>query len=263
VTELLARGFPGRPRKYWTTALTKLASHGAPEGCPEFGYLLEADGAVVGALLLIFSERDGQLRCNVSSWYVEPEHRGHAAVLASMSSKLKHVTYLNVSPAEHTRPILKALGYRLYNEGQFVALPALSRGGHGKVRKLADAPEHRAMPDYELLRAHADAGCTVAVCETDAGLEPFVFLRRRMAYAPLGVAQLVYARDTRDFAHRANALGRFLLAQGVLAVICDAADPIPGLAGLHFAHRGARYFKGAAAPALNDLAFTEMVLFGA
>src|SRR5580692_10443639 len=53
VADLLARGFPAKPRKYWTSALDRLAGRSAPEGCPPFGYLLEAEGAVVGALLLI------------------------------------------------------------------------------------------------------------------------------------------------------------------------------------------------------------------
>jgi len=74
VADLLARGFPARPRKYWTSALARLAARGAPDGCPRFGYLLEADGAPVGVLLLIFAESGGAVRCNVSSWYVEPAY---------------------------------------------------------------------------------------------------------------------------------------------------------------------------------------------
>src|ERR1700729_3014137 len=96
VIDLLVRGFPRRSRAYWTSAMAQLASRGAPDGLPRFGYLLEADGAPVGVQLLIFAERDGSVRCNVSSWFVEPAYRGHAALLARMASKLKHVTYVNV-----------------------------------------------------------------------------------------------------------------------------------------------------------------------
>src|SRR5271155_5317444 len=174
VADVLARGFPAKPRKYWTSALDRLAERGAPEGCPTFGYLLEADGAVVGVLLLIFAETDGALRCNVSSWYVEPAHRGHAALLAGMASKLKHVTYINTSPETHTWPILDALGYRRYSQGQFAAVPALTLGGEGRVRLLAETD--RGLPDYDLLAAHAQAGCLALICETADGPEPFVFL---------------------------------------------------------------------------------------
>jgi hypothetical protein len=45
-------------------------------------------------------------------------------------------------------------------------------------------------------------------------------------------------------------------------VICDAPAPISGLPGVWFRDRGPRYFKGPQRPRLNDLAFTEMVVFG-
>jgi len=256
VADLLARGFP-EPRKYWTRALDRLSARGAPEGCPPIGYLLEAGGAVVGALLLIFIERGGQIRCNVSSWYVEPAHRGHAALLASMATKLKHVTYVNTSAAEHTWPILTALGYRRYNQGQFAAIPAL-KGGAAKVRALGG--EDRSLADYDLLAAHAAAGCTVLVCETPEGPEPFVFLRRRVSGLP--AMQLIHARCTERFIACAGPLGRALLRRGAPIVILDAPAPFAGLVGLWFRKRGPRYFKGPVQPRLNDLAFTEMVVFG-
>jgi len=261
VADLLTRGFPARPRKYWTTALARLQARGAPEGCPQFGYLLEAEGHVVGALLLIFSERNGQLRCNLSSWYVAPEHRAHAAVLAAMATKLKHVTYLNTSPAPHTWPILKAQGYVQYSAGQFLALAALGRG-RGRARRLTRCETDRLLPEYDLLRAHAEAGCEVLVCDTAAGAAPFVFLRRRIARGALPAMQLIYARSTASFAACAGPLGRHLAARGAPLVICDADAAIPGVPGLLFKERGPRFFKGPERPRQNDLAFTEMVLFG-
>lgn len=266
VADLLTQGFPARPRKYWTTALAHLAARGAPAGYPEFGYLLEADGEAVGVLLLIFSQRGEAVRCNVSSWYVEPAHRSYAAQLASFATRLKHVTYLDASAAPHTWPILEAQGYRRYTEGQFAAIPALTLKGRGKVRPLADRPSHRALPDYDLLRAHAEAGCVALVCEAPGGPEPlvapFVFLRRRIERLPFPAMQLIYARDTESFVACAGPLGRFLLGQGVPCVICDATAPIRGLAGRFFKDRVPRYFKGPDRPRPNDLSFTEMVVFG-
>jgi len=260
VADLLARGFPSKTRNYWTTALARLEAHGAPDDCPKFGYLLEADGATVGVLLLIFSRNGGFLRCNVSSWYVEPAHRSQAALLANMASKLKHVTYLNTSAAPHTWPILEALGYERYSLGQFAAVPALKLGGKGRVRLLGAGDTD--LPDYDLLRQHADAGCVAVVCETERGALPFVFLRRHIDRLPFAAMQLVYARDNDDFTACAGPLGRFLLAQGAPLVICDAPAPISGVPGIWFKDRGPRYFKGPDRPRLNDLAFTEMVLFG-
>jgi hypothetical protein len=259
VADLLARGFPARSRKYWTSALARLAAHGAPEGCPRFGYVLEAGGAAVGVLLLIFTDTGGAVRCNVSSWYVEPAYRGHAALLAIMASKLKHVTYINTSAATHTRPILDVLGYRRYSQGQLATVAAL-KPGRGKVHALSDAA--RDLPEYALLAAHAKAGCLALICETPEGPSPFVFLIRRVAGVPFRTAQLVFTRDTDRFAACAGPIGRYLLRHGAPLVICDAPSPIPGLAGLWFKRRGPRYFKGPERPRLNDLAFTEMVVFG-
>ena len=56
---------------------------------------------------LIFSEvatgATPKIRCNVSSWYVEPAFRSFASLLVLRALKNKDVTYLNISPAPATR----------------------------------------------------------------------------------------------------------------------------------------------------------------
>jgi len=270
VADLLIAGFPGRTRKYWTSGLARMAERAPVESCPRFGYLLEADGMIVGAILLIFTDfgdsATARIRCNISSWYVAPAYRAYAAHLSAIALKLKHVTYLNVSPAEHTWPLLTAQGYQRYSEGQFACIPALSRRpGRMHVRAVpaAEGGDHTGLPEHDLLAAHAGAGCLSLVCASAAGRDPFVLAPRRIAYSPIQQMQLIYCRDTADFARCAGALGRFLLGRGVAGVILDANAPIPGLVGKYFKGRQPKYFKGAERPRLNDLAFTETVLFGA
>src|SRR3977135_2023838 len=134
VADLLTKGFRIRSRDYWRRALETLGSHPAPAGLPKYGYLLESGGVPVGVILLIFSSIPASdavtMRCNVSSWYVEPDFRSHGALLILQTIKHKNVTYVNISPAMHTRPIVEAQGFARYTNGQFVALPALS-GGRG------------------------------------------------------------------------------------------------------------------------------------
>src|SRR5262245_31730217 len=76
IINLLARGFAVRGRAYWTRAFERLKRHATPPGFPKFGYLLESNGVPVGTLLLIFSRigtgAQSSIRCNISSWYVEP-----------------------------------------------------------------------------------------------------------------------------------------------------------------------------------------------
>jgi hypothetical protein len=55
VSSLLARGFPAHGRRFWLAAFAQLTRHDTPAGLPKYGYLLESDGAVVGAILLICS----------------------------------------------------------------------------------------------------------------------------------------------------------------------------------------------------------------
>jgi len=53
VAALFARGFPNHTRQFWLDALRELARHESPPGLPKYGYLMESDGAPVGAILLI------------------------------------------------------------------------------------------------------------------------------------------------------------------------------------------------------------------
>jgi len=112
IAELLTRGFPGRTRDYWMRGLRRQSERPVPPGYPRYGYLLENDHRPVGALLLLYTSRiqagETTIRCNVSSWYVDPLFRIHAARLSSIAQKNKDVTYINISPAVTTWPIIEA-----------------------------------------------------------------------------------------------------------------------------------------------------------
>ena len=129
VATLLAEGFPVRTRQFWLNALAQLTRREPPAGLPKYGYLLESQGAVVGAILVICSTIPANdtvaARCNLSSWYVEARFRAYAPLLVSQALRHKDVTYTNVSSAPHTRPIIEAQGFSRYSEGIFVAVPAL------------------------------------------------------------------------------------------------------------------------------------------
>jgi len=267
LVDLLKRGFGRRrTRAFWRRALACLRTRGVPPGMPRYGYLLENDGVPVGVILLIFAATPGTdaPRANVSSWYVEPAFRGYAPLLAAQALKLKQVTYLNISPAPHTWPILEAQGYRRYSNGIIVALPALQRPGDRGVRLLAadqppDAPH--APFERDLMIEHADFGCIGVWCVTPERALPFVF-RPRMVKGVVPSAQLIYCSDVADFVRFAGPIGRFVAMRGRPVIILDADGPIAGLAGRYFADTTPKYFRGPAAPRLGDLAYTEAALFG-
>ena len=266
LVDLLKRGFGRRrTRAFWLRALACLRARDVPAGMPRYGYLLENHGVPVGVILLIFATTPGTdtPRANVSSWYVDPAFRSYAPLLVSQALMLKQVTYLNISPARHTWPILEAQGYKRYSSGIVVAAPALQRSGE-RVRLLAadqtpDAPHAPFARD--LMTAHVGFGCIGVWCVTAERALPFVF-RPRMVKGLLPCAQLIYCDDVADLVRFAGPIGRFLAMRGRPFVILDANGPVAGLSGRYFADTIPKYFRGPDAPRLGDLAYTEAALFG-
>jgi hypothetical protein len=270
VTALLARGFSNRDDQFWQTALQQLGRHEPPPGLPKYGYLLESGGVPVGTLLLICSAvRHGDTvasRCNLSSWYVEPAFRAYAPLLVSRAVAHKDVTYLNVSPAPHTRPIIEAQGFSRYCDGIFVAVPMLNGlfGGEAGVQ-ISDAGTRPAVAfdpaDEVILSQHAALGCISLWCATSERAYPFVF-RPRFVRKIIPCAQLIYCRDTADFVRFAGPIGRYLVRRGKPFVIVDANAAMPGLIGAYCRGRMPKYFKGPQRPRLGDLAYTEYAVMG-
>jgi hypothetical protein len=272
IADLLTRGFVYRPREYWVQGLRRQASREVPQGYPRFGYTLDNNGVAVGVLLLLYTsgtERGAAtIRCNLSSWYVDPAFRNYAPLLTTVAQRNKEVTYLNISPAKWTWPIIEAQGFNCYCSGLFFSIPALSRVEAGATVEII-APETRAIEglpdaDVKLLTSHARYGCLSLVCRTTGGAFPFILmpLRIRRGWIAPPAMQLIYCRDVADYVRCAGAIGRVLIRQAKFSVLLDANGPIPGLTGLYTEARGRKYFKGPDRPRHADLTETELVLYG-
>jgi hypothetical protein len=269
VTALLARGFPAHDRRFWLGAFAQLTRHEVPPGLPKYGYLLESGGGVVGAILLICSTipagDEAATRCNLSSWYVDPAFRAYAPLLVSQALRHKDVTYLNVSPAPHTRPIIEAQGFSRYCDGIFIAVPMLNGLFGGPKAEVFEAKRQPNVPfdprDREMLAAHASHGCLSLWCVTPERACPFVF-RPRLVRGVIPCAQLIYCSDMGDFVRFAGPVGRKLARRGLPFVIVDANAPIAGLLGWYSRGNMPKYFKGPRRPRLGDLAYTEHAVMG-
>ncbi len=189
VADLLTRGFQRSSRDYWMTGLRRLSVRDMPEGYPRFGYMLDNEGTPVGALQLIYTAReDGSgksIRCNVSSWYVEPAFRSYAPMLTKVAQRHEHVAYVNISPAPWTWRTIEAQGFRAYCSGFFCPSQHCrtrpkacgsksSRGDSKAVDGLSEA-------DVAILTRLAAYGCLGIVCRAadDRGF-PFVLQQMRI-----------------------------------------------------------------------------------
>ena len=272
IADLLTRGFVYRSREYWMQGLRRQAAREVPEGYPRFGYLLDSNGVAVGVLLLLYTSRtdggEATIRCNLSSWYVDPAFRNYAPLLTSVAQRKKEVTYLNISPATWTWPIIEAQGFNCYCSGLFFSIPALSRVEAGSSIEIISA-ETRSIDglpdaDVKLLTDHARYGCHSLVCRTTGGAFPFILmpLRIRRGWIAPPAMQLIYCRDVAEYVRCAGAIGRLLIRRGTISVLLDANGPIPGLTGIYSEARGRKYFKGPHLPRHADLTETELVLYG-
>jgi len=251
----LAHGFPRTGPDYWNAGFARLKTLPPVEGMPRFGYVLESESGIAGVLLLISSRRGTRTIANLSSWYVEPNFRVHSTLLVGMATKQKDVIYLNASPAPHTWRTLQAQSFRPFNFGRSAAIPALALSG-GSVSDHIPFD----LPERELLLSHRELGCISLVCRKNGENLPFVFKPRRLERPNVKMMELLYCRSTDDFLCVAGGLGRHLLFRhGALGVILDGK--ISGMPAHYVAGKEPRYFKGPEAPNLNDLAFTEMVVF--
>ena len=269
IADLLARGFPIRSRDYWIDGLRRMSAREVPDGFPRFGYLLDHEGTAVGALLLIHIARDDDgctsIRCNLSSWYVEPAFRSYAPMLTKVAQRHKDVTYVNISAAQWTWRAIEAQGFRRYCGGLFFSLPAVSRPLKGmRVEVVRQDPLTVAglsEAHVALLARHAAYGCLSLVCRAaDGSAFPFVLQPMRIRrIAPLSM-QLIYCTDVADYVACAGAIGRFLLWRGRISVALDANGRMKGLVGLYRERR--KYFKGPHCPRLADLSDSELVIYG-
>ena len=266
VADLLTRGFPVRSRDYWAQGLERLRTRALPEDCLRYGLILDCGGPV-GVILQLYCETsEGQLRCNLSSWYVEPAFRSYTGSLVLAALRRRDVTYTNISAAPHTAASVEAVGFNPYADQQMLALLAFGRRQRGVVVRSIGSADRARAPHGDLLRDHATLGCVTLVVEANGTEYPFVFIPFHINYGWLRVRtfQLVFCDSDKDMFRFAGPIGRFMLFKfGILAIIMDTRGRIPGVLGLYRSLPVRRYFRNGTPPKLNDFSYSERVFFGA
>ena len=266
VVALLAAGFPAHPAAWWRRAIERLKQRQSPAGYPRYGRLLETEGRIVGVLLTIHAEMtdrsgDAFVRCNLSSWYVDNAFSGHAPLLLGAALRDKTVTFLNITPAQHTQPIIEAQGFRPFAAGSLLTIPTLARRRERmRVRAFATM-DAVGWPDGRLVADHAALGCICLVVEADDGAHPFVFAPPRRLRRFIPASQLIYCRDLSAYVRFAAALGPALLKHGSALAMIDGVGRLPGVPGRSVNTGQQKYVVGPHPPRPGDLAYTEFAIF--
>jgi hypothetical protein len=264
VLKVLVEGFPHRSDGYWRKGLANLASLQPVEGFPRYGYLVDADDAVQGLLLTITSNHDAHgARTNLSSWYVRDGYRQFATSLFQRALKLKNTTFLNPSPSDHVVPILKAFGFEPYTTGVVVLdvrRAMRGRSSRGGVQRLGiGAFADLSQRERQIAEDHLRMGCDVLRLETDvrAGL---LIYRRKWIKRSLPCSQVILA-DPDLVTELVGPVMRAFARRGSVLALCDVNQTPEPTIGRVF-RRGIRYFKGADAPPVGDLSYSELAVFG-
>lgn len=222
--------------------------------------MLLAGGEPVGVLLLIPAPGAAP-RINVSSWYVRPPWRAFAAVLNQRALRQRDATYLNISPAPHTRPVIEALGFRRLFSGLFAGALLPRAFARASVQPPGSA---QALPDgvRRLLADHEQFGCFAVLVDDAEGVVPFLFRRRWLRRLPLPCAMLIHAPSLTHVERCAAPLAAALLARGLPLLLISSQRPIRGFPGRHFPHAMPIYAKGEEPYEPGDLSYTEAAVFG-
>ncbi len=117
------------------------------------------------------SRSDGRIetRCNLSSWYVDPEFRSFGSLLVSVALQAqgRHLCE-RLSGADIPGRSSRRRDSRRYCEGQFTAFPFLGRPRRDvRLREVTSEEaggSHPSLPEFELMAAHAGYGCISLVC---------------------------------------------------------------------------------------------------
>jgi len=262
VIDLLSEGFPAKDRAYWQDSIAALEQRPLVAPYPRYGYVLIADGAPQGVILLITTTVGGTARSNLSSWYVHPDHRNLASFLFQRSLKTKGGLYLNVSPAPQVMPIVKAFGFQPYTAGTYMLDPsAVFHSAKGRVRAF-DTSAANALEDAaaDVIKRHQAYGCTAITIEDTEGVMPALY-RVRMVRGVVPVAGFVWGTPERLIRNR-GALMRWLIGRGILAAFVDAPCGETETGVRLFREKGVRYRKGNGDVQVGDLRETELAVFG-
>lgn len=268
--DLLAKGFTGRSRAFWSESLARLDAFGgnAAAGVPT-GQLLMDGSRAVGVVLTPASVRirkngTRERLVNISSLYVEPEHRWRTPVMFRSAVKDRECAYLDLTASDEVRKMLPAFGFQPITTGLrigFLPLLAAVRAGSAGARMvpLEGAPASSVpAPQRALLDAHRAFNCHAAALYAEGQWHALLFKPRRLRGMP--AATLVYCESLSALSRNIGTVARYLARRGKLVLLADSQGG-SARAFLDFPGRAVKFAKGGTFENRIDYAGSELSLF--
>lgn len=262
VVAVLREGFPRRTLAYWQTGIANLERRAEVPDYPRFGYVIDANNAVQGVILLLTADLGNGPRSTLSSWYVRPAHRAFATFLFQRTLKTKGGIFLDLSPSNHALPIAKAFGFKPYTTGVILLdARAAWRTATGRVTPIrASMIDSLPSPIRAVTKSHFGYGCAGFELQ-DATGSGIALYRIKMLKGAIPCAQFLFGDPARLIA-LAGPLMRALIRLRIPTALIDSDGTETVVAGKLMAGRSIRYVRGSITPSTGDLLETEFAIFG-
>lgn len=215
--------------------IRRLVLHDWPVDRPNYGFLLESEGKVVGCLLAAYSERiiRGRVErfCNRGPWYVEPEFRAYSLLLPHAFGQLRGpYTHTAFTPNPTSELTFRRSKYRPLDTEFRVYFPwnrePRSRLFGGRVLTDLAALERELDPiDRRLLSDHRPFGLSHYLLQAPGESEYTYVIaqRRRFGGRQIGwVSELLYVSNKAMAVRYFDRLKRAILWHDrAIAVVSD------------------------------------------
>jgi hypothetical protein len=261
--DVLARGFPLRPRAYWEDSLRRVERFGenAATGVP-MGQLLRDEGRAAGVSLTIASRRPGAdgiplTHVNFAAWYVDAEQRWRAPLMLRALTRVRADVITDFTPSAAVQVLLPTFGFKPITQGFVLNLAAFHQSG-GCVERLSGSAGAR-LPIADTLLAHEPFGAVAVVLHTrDGAMTPLLY--RVVKFRGIKTAHVLYCGANTQLHTHLGALSRFLRREGVVLIKLEAAigETPPGWVR---AGREVRFARGQVLPDVTDYTGSELSLF--
>jgi hypothetical protein len=211
----------------WTSAMSVPWKVDAPN----YGFLLEDGGRVVGAYLAFYSERrfgdDVERLCNLGAWCVAESHRTHSLKLLKALLAQQGYTFTDLSPSGSVVPLNRRLKFTDLDTTTVLVpcLPwpsGLRRAARPRVVHGPAVADHLSGRDLEIYRDHADAAAARHVVLLDGDASCYVIFRHDRRKNIPAFASVLYVSDPTVLRRGVRSFARHLLLRhGVLAILAE------------------------------------------